>query len=179
MIRLIQPKFFLPVHGEFNHINAHAETAVNCGIDERNIILMSDGDQIEITPKFIRKVRSVKSGKRYIDNQNNKEIYADVVDDRQKLSTEGIVNIIVQISIQEGKMVNSPVITSYGLVANREDRQFERDVKFIIENYLANNKVALNLSHKIIEDDIRGAVRRYIIKKFKKYPIIIPTVFLS
>jgi len=179
MIRLVQPKFFLPVHGEYNHISAHAKTAVSCGVDERNILLMSDGDQIEITPKYIKKVKSVKSGKRYIDNQNNKEIYADVVDDRQKLATEGIVNIVVQISAQEGKMVSSPVITSYGLVANKDDRQFAKDVKFIIENYLTNSKIDQTISHKIIENDLRGAVRKYIIKKFKKYPIIIPTVFLS
>ncbi len=54
MIRLVQPKFFLPVHGEYNHITAHAKTAISCGVDERNIILMSDGDQIEITPKYIK-----------------------------------------------------------------------------------------------------------------------------
>jgi ribonuclease J len=179
MIRLVQPKFFLPVHGEYNHISAHAKTAVSCGVDERNILLMSDGDQIEITPKYLKKVKSVKSGKRYIDNQNNKEIYADVVDDRQKLSTEGIVNIVVQISAQEGKLVNQPVVTSYGLIANRDDKAFAKDVVFIVENYLINSKIDQTTNHKVIENDIRLAVRKYIIKKFKKYPIIIPTVFMS
>jgi ribonuclease J len=76
-------------------------------------------------------------------------------------------------------MVTAPVVTSHGLVANREDRQFERDIKFIIENYLTNSKTAPNISQKVIEDDLRGAIRRYIVKKFKKYPIIVPIVFLS
>jgi ribonuclease J len=179
MIRLVQPKFFLPVHGEYNHITAHAKTAISCGVDERNIILMSDGDQIEITPKYIKKLRSVRSGKRYIDNQNNREIYSDVVDDRQKLSTEGIVNIVLQISVHENKILNSPVITSHGLVANRDDKFFTKDITFLIENYLLNTKLDSTISHKIIENDIRAMVKRHIVKRFKKYPIIIPTVFLS
>ncbi len=178
IIRLVQPKFFLPVHGEFNHITAHAKTAIKCGVDERNILLMSDGDQIEITPKYIKKVRTVKAGKRYIDNQNNKEIYADVVDDRQKLSTEGIVNIVLKVSIQTGRMDGKPVVMSYGLVPDKEDKRFSTEVEKMIEQYLVNEKIEQGTSNKVIEDNIRGLVRKYIIRHYKKYPIIIPTVFL-
>ncbi len=178
ILRLVQPKFFLPVHGEYNHIAAHARTAVSCGVDERNILLMSDGDQVEITPKYLKKVKTVKAGKRYIDNQNNKEIYADVVDDRQKLSTEGIVNIVAQISTQSGKLVDKPVVTSHGLVPDREDKQFAKDIEQLLESYLINSPIEKSANPKVIEDDIRGAVRKHILKRYKKYPIIIPTVFL-
>ncbi|WP_292657729.1 ribonuclease J [Nitratifractor sp.] len=178
ILRLVQPKFFLPVHGEYNHIAAHARTAVSCGVDERNILLMSDGDQVEITPKYLKKVKTVKAGKRYIDNQNNKEIYADVVDDRQKLSTEGIVNIVAQISTQSGKLVDKPVVTSHGLVPDREDKQFAKEIEQLLESYLISSPIEKSANPKVIEDDIRGAVRKHILKRYKKYPIIIPTVFL-
>jgi len=178
ILRLVQPKFFLPVHGEYNHIAAHAKTAVSCGVDERNILLMSDGDQIEITTKYLKKVKTVKAGKRYIDNQNNKEIFADVVDDRQKLSTEGIVNIVVQISTQSGQMASKPVVTSHGLVPDREDKKFASDIEQLLEQYLATSKIEKSANPKVIEDDIRGVVRKHILKRYKKYPIIIPTVFL-
>jgi len=178
ILRLVQPKFFLPVHGEYNHIAAHAKTAVECGVDERNILLMSDGDQIEISTRYIKKVRTVKVGKRYIDNQNNKEIFADVIDDRQKLSTEGIVNIVVQISTQNGKMVNKPVVTSHGLVPDREDRKFAADMQRLIEEYLLHSKIEKSANSKVIEDDLRSVIRKHILRQYKKYPIIIPTVFL-
>ena len=178
ILRLVQPKFFLPVHGEYNHIAAHARTAVSCGIDERNILLMSDGDQVEITPKYLKKVKTVKAGKRYIDNQNNQEIFADVVDDRQKLSTEGIVNIVAQISTQTGKLVDKPVVTSHGLVPDREDKQFAKDIGQLLESYLISSPIEKSANSKVIEDDIRGTVRKHILKRYKKYPIIIPTVFL-
>ncbi len=178
ILRLVQPKFFLPVHGEYNHIAAHARTAVSCGVDERNILLMSDGDQVEITPKYLKKVKTVKAGKRYIDNQNNQEIFADVVDDRQKLSTEGIVNIVAQISTQTGKLIDKPVVTSHGLVPDREDKQFAKEIGQLLESYLVSSPIEKSANPKVIEDDIRGTVRKHILKRYKKYPIIIPTVFL-
>jgi ribonuclease J len=178
ILRLVQPKFFLPVHGEYNHIAAHAKTAVSCGVDERNILLMSDGDQIELTTKYLKKVKTVKSGKRYIDNQNNKEIYADVVSDRQKLSTEGIVNVIVQISQQSGKAVGKPVVTSHGLVPSRESKRFSSEIEKIIESYLLTSKIEKTANTRVIEDDLRNLIRKQILKQYKRYPIIIPTVFL-
>jgi ribonuclease J len=178
ILRLVQPKFFLPVHGEYNHIAKHAQTAIECGVDERNILLMSDGDQIEITPKYIKKVKTVKTGKRYIDNQSNKEILQDVVNDRQKLATEGVVNIVLQLTEQDGKLVDKPIVTSYGLVSNKESKRFEEEIAKLIETHIQSDALKFSANNKVIEEDIRNLVRKYIIKKYKSYPIIIPTVFL-
>ena len=178
ILRLAQPKFFLPVHGEYNHINAHAQTAISCGVDERNILLMSDGDQIEITPKYIKKVKTIKTGKRYIDNQSNKEIYSEVIGDRQKLATEGIVNIILQINTQEGKINGKPVVVAHGLVSNKDNKKFESSIVELVENYLKSNALEKSANSKVIEDGIRSVVRKYIIKQYKSYPFIIPTVFM-
>jgi ribonuclease J len=177
ILRLVQPKFFLPVHGEYNHIAAHAKTAVSCGVDERNILLMSDGDQIEITPKYIKKVKTVKVGKTYIDNQNNKPIQGDVVDDRQKLATEGIVNVVLQIAKQTGKMVGKPIVTTHGLVPDKEDKKFASEVEQLIEQYLLNSKIEKSGNAKVVEDDLRGIIRKHVVRTRKRYPIILPTVF--
>ncbi|EAJ7469448.1 ribonuclease J, partial [Campylobacter jejuni] len=97
MLTLTKPKFFLPVHGEYNHITKHKETAMKCGIPERNIYLMSDGDQVELCQKYVKRIKTVKTGKVFVDNQINKQIADDVVIDRQKLADSGIVVIIAQI----------------------------------------------------------------------------------
>ena len=177
ILRLVQPKFFLPVHGEYNHIAAHAKTAVSCGVDERNILLMSDGDQVEITTKYIKKVKTVKVGKTYIDNQNNKAIQGDVVDDRQKLATEGIVNVVLQITKQTGKMVGKPVVTSHGLVPNKDDKRFASEIEQLIEQYLLGSNLEKSGNSKVVEDDLRGIVRKHVVRTRKRYPIILPTVF--
>jgi len=178
ILRLVQPKFFLPVHGEYNHIAQHAKTAVSCGVDERNILLMSDGDQVEITPKYLKKVKTIKSGKTYIDNQNNMTIENDVVLDRQKLAEDGIINVVAQISQSNQKVVGRPVISTHGLVPDKEDKKFQKEIEVMLETMLLNMKPEALKNHKDIENDIRNSIRKHVIRTKKRYPLIIPTIFI-
>lgn len=178
MLRLTKPKFFLPVHGEYNHIARHAKTAVECGVDERNILLMSDGDQIEVTPRYLKKVKTVKTGKTYIDNQANTEIENEIVLDRQKLSTEGIIMIVAQIDQRTHKLVGHPKVSTFGLIPDKENRKFAKEVEAIIETYMSHMKETDKLDPKIIEDDIRAAVRKHVLRKLKRYPLIVPTIYV-
>ena len=178
MLRLVKPKFFLPVHGEFNHIYRHKETAMKCGIPEKNIYLMSDGDQIELTQRYIKKVGSVKTGKVYIDNQINKQIDDDVVIDRQNLAEAGVVMLIAQIEKDTKKLFSKPVVKSYGIVPDREDKAFSKEMEDILDQFLINCKPELFEDRKILENSIRQVVRKHVFRKFKKYPTIVPTLFL-
>jgi len=178
MLRLVNPKFFLPVHGEYNHVMKHKETGMLCGVPERNILLMTDGEQIEVAPKYMRKVKTVKTGKTYIDNQNNYEIEDDIVLDRQKLATDGIVMIVAQVSEQTGKMIDKPKVTTFGIVADKRDKAFAKEMEDIIENFLINMKPGLIGNPKTLEGDLRQVVRKHIYRKMKKYPLIVPHIFI-
>jgi len=179
ILRLVQPKFFLPVHGEYNHIHKHAQTGIACGVDKRNILLMSDGDQIEITTKYLKKVKTVKTGKSYIDNQNNKEIKSDVVEDRQKLSSDGVINVAVQINKESKKIVGKAVVSSHGLVPDKEDKRFAHEIENIIETFLINAEGKQLSSAKIIQDELRAIIRKFIVRTKRRYPIITPVVFMA
>ena len=178
MLRLTNPKFFLPVHGEYNHVVKHKETATSCGVPEKNILLMSDGEQIEISPKFIRKVKTVKTGKTYIDNQNNHEVEDDIVLDRQKLASDGVVMLVIEVSEQTAKMLDKPKVTSFGLVADKRDRAFAKEMEDVIENFLINMKPGLITNHRAFESDLRQVVRKHIYRRMKRYPLIVPHVFI-
>ncbi len=178
MLRLVNPKFFLPVHGEYNHVVKHKETAMLCGVPERNILLMTDGEQIEVAPKYMRKVKTVKTGKTYIDNQNNYEIEDDIVLDRQKLANDGIVMIVAQVSEQTSKMIDKPKVTTFGIVADKRDKAFAKEMEEIIENFLINMKPGLIGNPKTLEGDLRQVVRKHIYRKMKKYPLIVPHIFI-
>ena len=178
MLRLVNPKFFLPVHGEYNHIQKHKETAMMCGVPERNILLMSDGDSIEVSPKFMRKAKTVKTGKVYIDNQNNHQIEDDIVIDRQKLAQEGIVMIVAQVNESNSRMISKPRVTSFGLVSDKQDKAFASEMEDVLEHFLMNMKEGLIQNPRALENDLRQVVRKHIYRKMKKYPLIVPTVFI-
>ncbi|MDE6885770.1 MAG: ribonuclease J [Helicobacteraceae bacterium] len=173
MLRLIKPKFFLPVHGEFNHLAKHKETAIRCGVLERNIILMEDGDQIEVCPTYMKKIRSVKTGKLFIDNQAGKIIDIMTVLDRQKLAEDGI--IIVSMQLPKEKSNVSPRIHTFGLLNNNEERHFIKELDEAIKIYLSTAKPE-NIN-KNLENNLRNILRKIAFKRFKKYPTILVSVY--
>ena len=177
MLRLIKPKFFLPVHGEYNHIVKHKETAMSCGIEERNIYLMNDGDQIEICEKYLKRIKTVKTGKVFIDNQVNKQISDDIVKHRQNLADAGMVVIIAQID-KNAKLLTQARVVSYGLVSDKQNQIFAKDVEDVIVQFLANIKDEILVDHWTLETKIRQAVRKHIFRKLKKYPTIVPVIYL-
>jgi len=179
MLRLVNPKFFLPVHGEYNHVMRHKETGMICGVPERNIYIMNDGDTVEIAPKYMRKVKSVRTGKTYIDNQNNHKIDDDIVIDRQKLASDGVVMIVAQVDGQHTKMLSKPLVTTFGLVADKQDKHFAKEMEDVLEHFLINIKDGLIENPKALENDLRQVVRKHIYRKMKKYPLIVPHVFIQ
>lgn len=178
MLRLVQPKFFLPIHGEYNHVMRHKETAMTCGVPERNIYLMSDGECVEIAPKYMRKVKTVKSGKTFIDNQSNNLIEDDIVIDRQKMATEGMVMIVAQVGGADSHLITKPRVSSFGLVPDKQDKAFAQEMEDVLEHFLTNLKPGVIENPKAMENDLRQVVRKHIYRRMKKYPLIVPSLFV-
>lgn len=174
MLRLIKPKFFLPVHGEYNHISKHKETAISCGVLEKNILLMEDGDQIEVNPNYLRKVKSVRAGKVFIDNQVNKVVENEVVAQRDLMANNGIVIVALKFNYASYKIIELRMNT-FGILNKPEEREFYKsltdEIKLKIES-LKQNK-----SQKTLDQELYSLLRKSMLKKFKKTPMIIVNVF--
>jgi ribonuclease J len=179
MLRLVKPKFFMPVHGEYNHVVKHSQTGVECGVLERNIHILSDGEQVEITPKYLKKVKTVKTGKVYIDNMMNNKIANDVVIDRQTMANDGIVMIVAQISESERKVVEKPRVNTFGMIGNKNEKYFNKEIEDLLATYLDNIKPQLLQNNKLLEDELRKVVRKHCVRKYRKYPMIVPTLFVQ
>ena len=179
MIRLAKPKFFMPVHGEYNHVVKHSKTGIDCGVLERNIYILSDGEQVEITPKYMKKVRTVKTGKVYIDNMMNHKIADDVVIDRQTMANEGVVMIVAQISEDQRKVMGPPRVSTFGLIGNKSEKNFSKEIEELLATYLNNIKPGILKNNRVLEDELRKVVRKHCIRKYRKYPMIVPTLFVQ
>jgi ribonuclease J len=92
---------------------------------------MADGEQIEVNPKYLKKVKSVKSGKVYIDNQLNNKISDDVVIDRQTMAKEGIVMIVAQINENDRTLEGKPKVASFGFISDKQDRFFTNEIEIL------------------------------------------------
>ncbi len=179
MLRLVKPKFFMPVHGEYNHALKHGKTGIDCGVLERNLYIMNAGEQIEVTPKYMKKVKTVKSGKVYIDNQLNHKISDDIVLDRQTMANEGVVMIVAQVNEDDRTLAQKAKVTSFGLVPDKQDKFFAKEIEDLLSTFLANVKPGIFKNSRMLEDELRKVVRKHCIRKYKKYPMIVPTVFVQ
>lgn len=174
MLRLIKPKFFLPVHGEYNHLAKHKETAIECGVMHKNIIIMEDGDQIEVCPAYMKKIKSVKTGKLFVDNQVGKIVDNLTVLDRQKLAEDGIIIISMQLGKAQTKLLQNLKIQILGLIGNKEENAFHGELSDAINLYIGTLKQEML---KNLESNLKNQIRRMAFKRFKRYPTIIINIF--
>ncbi len=179
MLRLLKPKFFLPIHGEYNHVVRHIQTGVECGVLERNTYILSDGEQVEIAPKFLKKVKTVKTGKTYIDNQRNRKIGDDVVIDRQTMANEGVIMIVAQIAESDRQIMGPSRVSSFGIVDSKQEKNFAREIEDILKHFLDHIKPGILQNTRAVEEELRKVVRKHCIRKYRKYPMIVPTIFVQ
>lgn len=177
MLRLIKPKFFLPVHGEYNHIAKHKDTAIKCGVLERNIYLMEDGDQIEVNPNYMRKVRSVKTGKIFIDNQADRIIDYNIVSDRQILSNDGILTLSAKIDKKNLDFSSELRVSSFGITNTKEEKYLAKEIQEALLLMLKAFKK--DITPKNLEIEARNLLKKLLFKKYKKYPLISLAFFVD
>lgn len=139
---------------------------------------MSDGDQVELCQKYVKRIKTVKTGKVFVDNQINKQIADDVVIDRQKLADSGIVVIIAQLDKASKTLINKPRVFSYGLVADKQDHAFSKEMAEVLGQFFINVKDEVLNDPRFLENQIRQVLRKHIFRKIKKYPTIVPTIFV-
>ena len=138
---------------------------------------MSDGDQVEVTHNYMKRVKTVKTGKVYVDNQINKQIGDDIIKHRQNLADSGVVMVIAQIGANDKSLLKTRVVT-YGLVESKDQRDFTKDMEVVLMQFLSNLKDEVLKDQRALEVQIRQAIRKHIFRKLKKYPTIVTVIYL-
>ena len=137
MLALTKPKFFVPVHGEHRMLVCHSKTAQSLGVSSENMLLLDNGDVIELTPDSIAKGDAVKAGIELLDASRNGIVDARVLKERQQLAEDGVVTVLAAVST-DGVMVAPPRVNLRGVVTAADPRKMslwtEREISWVLEN---------------------------------------------
>ena len=178
MIKIINPKFFFPVHGHHSMLISHAELAKEMGIHEKNIILPENGQVISLTQKKINLEKErVPSNYIMVDGLGVGDVGEIVLRDRHILAKDGMFVIITIVDRQTGKVMGSPDIISRGFVYLRESKRLLKDTRkrvVGIINRATGSGGAVNWTY--VKDEIRNKIGQFLFTSTKRRPMVLPVI---
>ena len=176
MLRIIKPKYFMPMHGEYRMLKRHTEIGALCGVKPENTFICSNGDVIELLNGEVRKNGTVQAGDVYVDGLRVGDIGSIVIKDRKLMSQDGILITILNINTLTRKLLLKPNVTARGFVLVNENQELmqkiERKISEIVNNFLSKSPYTYtDLKNQIILE-----LLPFINNLTGRKPIILPVI---
>jgi ribonuclease J len=175
MFNLTRPRYFIPVHGEYRHLLAHARLAESVGITADRVFLIEDGMGVEVSPTEARAAGPFPAGRVLVDGKSVGDIGAVVLRDRQLLAEDGLVAVSIAVD-RHGTVVASPEIASRGFVYVKENEPLFEEIKKVVLAALAARDPDAPSDRELIGATVRSAVRHFINQRFRRRPVVLPIV---
>ena len=176
MLSLVRPKFFIPVHGEYRQLIAHSETAKSLGFDDKNIFLLTNGRILELNQDEAKLTGTVPFGKVMVDGLGVGDVGNIVLRDRQHLSQDGLIIVVLTMDSATGEVIAGPDIISRGFVYVRESENLMEDVKAVIAVQVQKCVDEHITDWASIKSNIKDNLREYIYRTTKRNPMILPII---
>lgn len=176
MMNLLQPRYFVPVQGEYRMQLAHAELANEVGIPFKNIFIPGKGDVIEYKDGKIHMTGQVPAGNVLVDGIGVGDIGSIVLRDRKLLSEDGIFIAVVTISRRQGKIMAGPEIISRGFVYMKVSEDLIKESSDIVRGVVEDNLRERDFEWAKLKQDIRDGLSRYLFEETKRRPVILPII---
>ncbi len=176
IMALAKPKYFIPVHGEYRQLRAHAETAELMGISKDNIFMLTNGRILEINEEECKFNGTVPSGRILVDGLGVGDVGNIVLRDRQHLAQDGLIVIVLTMDSQTGEVVAGPDVISRGFVYVRESENLMDDVKSVVRHEISKCEERGIRDWATIKSTVKENLRDYLFIKTKRNPMIIPII---
>lgn len=176
ILALAKPKYFIPVHGEYRQLVSHGETAQMMGVQSKNILFMENGKVLEISQEEAKFNGMVPNGKVLVDGLGVGDVGNIVLRDRQHLSQDGLIVIVITMDSSTGEVVAGPDVISRGFVYVRESENLMDDVKNVVRHEIRSCEEQGIRDWSTIKSTVRDNLRDYIFTKTKRNPMIIPII---
>ncbi|HHT7803566.1 TPA: ribonuclease J1 [Streptococcus suis] len=176
MLRLIKPKFFMPVHGEYRMQKIHASLAVDTGVPKDNIFIMENGDVLALTKDRARIAGQFNAQDIYVDGNRIGEIGAAVLKDRRDLSEDGVVLAVATVDFKTKMILAGPDVLSRGFIYMRESGDLIRESQRVLFNAIRIAMRNKDANIQTVNGAIVNALRPFLYEKTEREPIIIPMI---
>ena len=176
MLRLMKPKFFMPIHGEYRMLKMHTSLAADCDVPIDNTFVMENGDVLALSSNEAHVAGRIPSGDVYIDGNGIGDIGNIVLRDRRILSEEGLVIVVVSVDMNNKKIVAGPDIISRGFVYMRESGMMINEAQKMLNQHL-NSSIHEKTTQWIdLKNEITDVLGPYLFEKTKRRPMILPII---
>ncbi|WP_302450962.1 ribonuclease J1 [Ligilactobacillus animalis] len=174
MLRLMKPKFFMPVHGEYRMLKIHTELAEKCDVPNENSFILENGDVLALTKDSARYAGHFNAEDVYVDGSGIGDIGNIVLRDRRILSEEGLVVVVATIDMQKREILAGPDLLSRGFIYMRESgeliKQGRKRVYRTIRQTLKNEKV----TEAMLRENIIAELQTFLFEQTERHPMILP-----
>ena len=174
MMGLVNPKYFIPVHGEQKHLVKHAGLAETMGIPKDNIYIPDIAETVELTEDYIKKVGTVPAGDIYVDGLGVGDVGNIVLNDRKRLSQDGIIIVVATIDSHDGYVVSGPDIVSRGFVYVKDNEELMNAARDLACRVIDEQYDSRYNDWNSVKTKIRDEVSRLMYEKTKRSPMILP-----
>ena len=175
MLNLVRPRYFVPVHGEYRHLMAHAQLAWDVGVAESGIFVLEDGDVLELSEDGARVEEKVPARRIYVDGANRRDHRSQVFRQRRTLSKDGVVVVVVSTDKESGRLVGEPKAVASGFMEDSETEELFQDLALTLSRTLAGDPGLADQPDRL-KSKMRETAREFLASETNRRPIIIPVV---
>ena len=175
MIRLMNPTYIMPFHGEYRMLKRHADIAIDCGIPKENTFILENGDVLSISKGKVKKAGKIPAGDIYVDGNRIGDIGSAVIRDRKVMANDGIVVVIANVNMNKLEMLGRVNITTRGFVQVNESEELLRTLENISKQAIIN-KLTKDSNFTDIKNEIINVLSNYTYEKTGRRPIILPVI---
>ena len=176
MIRLFNPKYFAPYHGEYRMLKSHCDIATLCDIPKENTFILENGDVLKLTKNKVIRGSKITAGDVYVDGSRIGDVGNIVIKDRSLMSTNGIMAIIANIDFEKKKLLGIPMVTTRGYILVNENEHLIKQIEKNADRIISTKLKEKNVTYNDIKNEIINGLMPSLLKSTGRVPIILPII---
>ena len=175
MLSLVKPRWFVPIHGERRHLQHHGRLAEEVGIPRDHVLIVEDGDVVEITDS-VQKIDRVQAGMTFVDGLGIGDVGGEVLRDRRKLAGDGVVVVVVTVDSQTGRIVSGPDVVNRGFVHEGSSADILEEARERVMLAFDESAEAEVTDPSVLQQNVRRVLKRYFFEVTQRKPVILPVI---